>query len=309
MPPADSDSPEETLQGTAHEIPVRVIRPGTGWGALDLAELWEGRELLYFLTWRDIRVRYTQALLGMAWAVLVPFSQMIVFTVIFGKLAGLPSDGLPQPVFYYAALLPWTYFATALTMSSQSLVSNSAMLTKVYFPRMLMPMASCVAGLFDFAIAFVVLVGLMMFYGIGFGFWALLLPFIMLIAFVTALGTGLLFAALNVRYRDVRHVVPFLIQAWMFCTVILPFSKIPEDLGVWRYAYGLNPMACVVEGFRWCLLNRGMSAGSLPDGAAMTTTANAPWGLFVIGLPVALGLLVLGASTFRRMERQFADIV
>ncbi len=276
---------------------------------MNLAELWEGRELLYFLTWRDIRVRYSQAILGMAWAILVPFSQMIVFTVIFGKLAKLPSDGLPQPVFYYAALLPWTYFATALTMSSQSLVSNSAMLTKVYFPRMLMPMASCVAGLFDLSIAFLVLLLLMLFYGIPLGASALFLPLIVLIAFITALGVGLLFAALNVRYRDVRHVIPFLIQAWMFCTVILPFSKIPQDFGLWRYAYGLNPMACVVEGFRWCLLNRGMSGGESGDHAAVSNEVMAPWGLFIVGVPVALGLLALGIATFRRMERQFADIV
>ncbi len=276
---------------------------------MNLAELWEGRELLYFLTWRDIRVRYTQALLGMAWAILVPFSQMIVFTVIFGRLAKMPSDGLPQPVFYYAALLPWTYFATALTMSSQSLVSNSAMLTKVYFPRMLMPMASCLAGLVDLAIAFVVLVLLMLVYGIPLGASALLLPVIVLIAFITALGAGLFFAALNVRYRDVRHVIPFLIQAWMFCTVILPFSKVSEDMGIWRYAYGLNPMACVVEGFRWCLLNRGMSGEGRVDHAAVSHEVIAPWGLFLVGVPVALGLLGLGAATFRRMERQFADIV
>lgn len=264
MPPAGLSS---------RDIPVRLIEPGTGWRSIDLTELWEGRELLYFLTWRDIRVRYTQALLGIAWAVLVPFFQMVIFTVIFGKLAGLPSDGLPQPVFYYSALLPWTYFATALTLSSQSLVSNSSMLTKVYFPRMLMPMASCVAGLFDFAIAFVVLVLMMAFYGIGFGVPALLIPFILLIAFMTALGTGLFFAALNVKYRDVRHVIPFLIQAWMFCTVILPFSKIPEDLGIWRYFYGLNPMACVVEGFRWCLLNQGMSTAAGMDESLSTVAA------------------------------------
>lgn len=298
-----------TAESSARDVPTTIIQPSEGWAAVNFRELWEGRELLYFLTWRDIRVRYTQALLGVAWAVLVPFSQMVVFTVIFGRLAGLPSDGLPKPVFYYAALLPWTYFATAFTMSSQSLVSNSAMLTKVYFPRMLMPMASCVAGLFDFAIAFILLLGMMLFYGIPPGPAALLLPGILLIAFITALGVGLLFASLNVKYRDIRFVVPFLIQMWMYCTVIIPFSKIPESLGAWRYLYGLNPMACVVEGFRWCLLNQRMTVERVIDGEAIQAPLEAPWLLFAVGLPVALGLLALGVAYFRRMEQQFADIV
>lgn len=296
-------------ESPSRNIPVTLLQPSSGWAALNLRELWEGRELLYFLTWRDIRVRYTQALLGVAWALLVPFSQMVVFTVIFGRLAGLPTDGLPRPVFYYAALLPWTYFATSFSLSSQSLVSNSAMLTKVYFPRMLMPMASCVAGLFDFAIAIVLLLGMMFFYGIMPGAEALLLPGILLIAFLTALGVGLLFASLNVKYRDIRFVVPFLIQIWMYCTVILPFSKIPESLGGWRYLYGLNPMAGVVEGFRWCLLSQGMSVERVVDGKTLQSPAEAPWALIAIGAPVAFGLLALGAAYFRRTEQQFADIV
>jgi len=296
-------------ESSARDIPTTLILPSEGWTAINFKELWEGRELLYFLTWRDIRVRYTQALLGVAWAVLVPFSQMVVFTIIFGRLAGLPSDGLPKPVFYYAALLPWTYFATAFTMSSQSLVSNSAMLTKVYFPRMLMPMASCVAGLFDLAIAFVLLVVMMGVYGIMPGPAALLLPVILVIAFVTALGVGLLFASLNVKYRDVRFVVPFLIQIWMYCTVIIPFSKLPESLGAWRYLYALNPMACVVEGFRWCLLNRHMTVERVIDGESVVTPLDAPWMLLAIGAPVAFGLFALGMAYFRRTEQQFADIV
>jgi lipopolysaccharide transport system permease protein len=290
-------------------VAITVIQPVQGWKSLNLAELWEARELLVFLTWRDIKVRYTQALLGIAWAVLVPFSQMLVFSLIFGRVAGLPSDGLPRPIFYYTALLPWTYFATALTMSSQSLVANSAMMTKVYFPRMLMPMASCVAGLIDLAIAFVLLLGMMLFYRIAPGPEALLLPLMVLIAFTTALGVGLLFSALNVKYRDIRYVLPFLIQVWMYGTVIIPFSKIPESLGVWRYLYGLNPMAGVVEGFRWSLLNERMTVERLVDGQVSAVPLGAPWALILIGLPVTLGLLLAGVSYFRRMERQFADIV
>lgn len=288
---------------------ITTIQPVKGWRAINLRELWDSRELLWFLTWRDIKVRYTQAALGIAWAVLVPFSQMVVFSIIFGRLAELPSDGLPKPVFYYSALLPWTYFATALTMSSQSLVANSAMMTKIYFPRMLMPMASCTAGLIDFAIAFVLLLGMMLFYRIPPGPEALLLPAMILIAFSTALGVGLFLAALNVKYRDIRYVIPFLIQIWMYATVIIPFSKIPVDLGAWRYLYGLNPMAGVIEGFRWCLLNQRMSVERVVQGEVIVSPPEAPWILIAVGLPVALGALGIGAFYFKRMERQFADIV
>lgn len=288
---------------------ITVIQPTFGWRAVNLREIWEGRELLIFLTWRDIKVRYTQALLGIAWAVLVPFSQMIIFALIFGRLAGLPSDGLPKPVFYYAALLPWTYFATALSMASQSLVTNAGMMTKVYFPRMLMPAASCVAGLVDLVIAFVLLVVMMLIYRIAPGPAALLLPAMVLIAFITALGFGLFFAALNVKYRDIRYVIPFAIQIWMYGTVIIPFSKIPEHFGAWRYLYGLNPMAGVIEGFRWCLLGQRMTVERMVNGEMVTVPLGAPWALLAVGLPVAVGSLLLGVLYFKRMERQFADIV
>jgi lipopolysaccharide transport system permease protein len=290
-------------------VPVTIIRPAAGWIALDLRELWEARELLAFLTWRDIKVKYSQALLGVAWAVLVPFGQMVVFSLIFGRLAGLPSDGLPSPIFYYAALLPWTYFATALTASSQSLVVNASMLSKVYFPRILMPAASCVAGLLDFVIAFAILILMMLFYRIPPAPTALLIPALMLIAFVTVLGVGLLFAALNVKYRDVRHVIPFIVQVWMFCSVILPFSRLPEHLGAWRYLYGLNPMAGVIEGFRWCLLRHRMTVERVVEGRTVTAPVEAPWLLILVGLPTAFGLLALGLYYFRRVEKRFADIV
>jgi lipopolysaccharide transport system permease protein len=289
--------------------PVTILRPASGWIALDLRELWEARELLAFLTWRDIKVKYSQALLGVAWAVLVPFGQMVVFSLIFGRLAGLPSDGLPSPVFYYAALLPWTYFATALTASSQSLVVNSSMLTKVYFPRIMMPAAACLAGLLDFLIALTILVAMMFFYRIPPASTALLIPVLMLIVFATVLGVGLLFAALNVKYRDVRHVIPFIVQVWMFCSVILPFSRLPEHLGAWRYLYGLNPMAGVIEGFRWCLLRHRMSVERIVDGEIVLMPVETPWLLILAGLPTAAGLLAFGLYYFRRVEKRFADIV
>lgn len=298
-----------TAESPSRSSATTVIEPLQGWKSLRLGELWESRELLVFLSWRDIKVRYTQALLGIAWAILVPFTQMVIFTLIFGRLAGLPSDGLPRPVFYYAALLPWTYFATAVTLSSQSLVANSAMMTKVYFPRMLMPMASCVAGLVDLGIAFVLLIVMMLFYRITPGPEVLLIPALVALAFMTALGVGLLFSALHVKYRDIRFVVPFLIQVWMYGTVIVPFSQIPESPGVWRYLYGLNPMAGVIEGFRWCLTREAMRMDAVDGGASVLATPEAPWLLILTGLPVIAGLLGLGVVYFRRMERQFADIV
>lgn len=288
---------------------VTIIRPGEGWAAIDFRELWEARELLYFLTWRDIKIKYTQALLGIAWAILVPFGQMVVFSIIFGNLAGLPSDGLPKPVFYFAALLPWTYFATALTMASQSLVANAQMMTKVYFPRILMPGASCVAGLLDFAIAFVLLIVMMLWYRVPPAATSVLVPLLMLVAFSAVLGVSLIFAAMNVKYRDIRYVIPFIVQVWMYCSVIIPFSKIPERFGAWRYLYGLNPMAGVIEAFRWCLLHPHMSVETLVDGQVVLQPVGAPWLLLATGLPGAFGLLVFGLYYFRRMERMFADVV
>ena len=267
-----------------------VIEPSSGWVPLRLAELWEYRELLYFLVWRDIKVRYKQTALGAAWAVIQPLFTMVVFSVFFGRLAKLPSDGVPYPVFSYCALVPWTYFATALTMSSNSLVDHARLITKVYFPRLLVPAASVLAGLVDLAIASTVLVGMMLYYGIAPGPAVILLPGFVLLATATALGVGLWLSALNVQYRDVRYTLTFLVQFWLFLTpVAYSSSLVPPQ---WRALYGLNPMTGVVEGFRWALLGRADPPGPM---------------LLVSAVSVVL-LLLGGLFYFRRMERRFADV-
>lgn len=270
---------------------VTVIRPSAGWTPLRLRELWEYRELLYFFVWRDIKVRYKQTALGAAWAVIQPFFTMVVFSIFFGRLARIPSEGLPYPVFAYTALVPWTYFATALTQASNSLVEHSRLITKVYFPRVLVPAASVFAGLLDFAIAFVVLLGILLYYGITPTAAVLTLPLFVLLASATALGVGFWLSALNVQYRDVRYTIPFLIQFWLFATpVAYPSSLVPER---WRPLYGLNPMAGVVEGFRWALLGK-------PD---------APGPLLAVSVLTVAVLFLGGLLYFRRMERTFADVV
>ena len=267
-----------------------VIQPSRGWVALRLGELWAYRELLYFLVWRDIKVRYKQTALGAAWAVIQPFFTMVVFSVFFGRLAQLPSDGVPYPVFTYCALVPWTYFATALTMSSNSLVDHARLITKVYFPRLLVPAAAVLAGLVDLAIAAIVLVAMIVYYGITPTAAVVLLPLFVLLAAATALAVGLWLSALNVQYRDVRYTIPFLVQFWLFVTpVAYTATLVPER---WRALYGLNPMTGVVEGFRWALLGRAEPPGAI---------------LLVSGLSVAL-LLSGGLYYFRRMERRFADV-
>lgn len=274
----------------APPLPVTRIRPSRGWVPLKLDEVWRYRELLYFLTWRDLRVRYKQTVLGAAWAVIQPFMTMVAFSLFFGGLAKVPSDGIPYPIFSYAALVPWTYFAQSLGQTSNSLVGSAQLLTKVYFPRLVIPMASVVAGIPDFLIAFVVLVGMMIFFAVPLTPTVVLLPLFMVLALVTALGVGLWLSALNVRYRDIRYVVPFLTQFWLLATpVAYPSSLIPEP---WRTVYGLNPMVGVVEGFRWALL------GTKPPGPMLAASAC-----------VALVVLVSGAHYFRRMERSFADVV
>lgn len=273
--------------------PLIIIRPGGGWVGFGLKDLWRYRELLVALTWRSILVRYKQTLLGASWAILQPVFFMIVFTIFFGRLAGLDerTGGIPYPIFSFAALLPWTFFSSAIAQASISVVGNVGLVTKVYFPRLTIPISAVLAALVDFALAFLVLVGLMVYYGIypdpsG----VAVLPALVLLAVVTALGTGLFLAALNVTYRDVRYAVPFLMQLWLFATpVVYGATLVPER---WRVLLGLNPMAGVVEGFRWALL-----------GSAF------PGMMLVVSVAVAAVLLVGGTAYFRATERGFADVV
>ncbi len=268
-----------------------VIKPSHGWVSLKLGDLWEYRELLYFLIWRDIKVRYKQTVLGAAWAVLQPLLTMIVFTVFFGQLAKVPSDGVPYAVFTFCALLPWQLFSYALVQAGNSLVGNQNLITKVYFPRLLMPLSGVLSGLVDFAIAFVVLLCLMLWYGILPTTAVVTLPFFVALAIVTALAVGLWLSALNVQYRDIRYTIPFLTQFWLFITPIAyPSSLVPQQ---WRIIYGLNPMAGVVEGFRWALLGR----------------AEINVWMVVVSTVVVVLLLASGLMYFRRMEKTFADVV
>jgi len=256
-----------------------------------LTELWEYRELLYFLTWRDIKVRYKQTVLGAAWAVIQPFGMMLVFTVFFGRLVGVPSDGLPYPIFAYTALLPWQLFSRALTDASTSLVINERLITKVYFPRLLIPLSAVLASLVDFAIAFVLLLGMMVFYGIVPTGSVLMLPLFVLLALMTALGTGFWLSALNAQYRDVRYTLPFLTQFWLFATpVVYPSSLVPEQ---WRLLYGLNPMTGVVEGFRWALLGK----------------TGAPDVMLAVSAIAVLATFIGGLYYFSRVEETLADVV
>jgi lipopolysaccharide transport system permease protein len=272
-------------------LPVLLIRPTKGFVRINLREIWNYRELLYFLVWRDIKVRYKQTALGAGWAVIQPVMTMIVFSIFFGRLAKVPSDGIPYPVFAYTALLPWQLFAFALTESSNSLVGSQNLITKVYFPRLVIPFASVLAGIVDFLIAFVVLLVLMLWYGIRPGAAIVWLPLFVLLALATALSVGLWFSALNVKYRDVRYTIPFLTQLWMFATpVAYPSSLIPQP---WRAWSGLNPMSGVVEGFRWALLGKSDSPGMLLG----------------ISVGAVVALLAGGLFYFRRTETTFADIV
>jgi lipopolysaccharide transport system permease protein len=269
---------------------IIVIRPSQGWISLNLRDLWEYRELLYFLTWRDIKVRYKQTVLGGAWAVIQPFLTMVIFSLFFGKLARIPSDGIPYPIFSYAALVPWTFFANGVIQSSNSLLGSARLIQKIYFPRLVVPISSVVSGVVDFILAFIVLLGMMLYFDITPTWNVVWLPLFLLLAFVTALGVGLWLTAMNVQFRDIRYVVPFLIQAWLFTTpVAYPSSLLDEP---WRTLYGINPMVGVVEGFRWALLG----------------TQTAPDPIILVSALVAVGLLVSGAYYFRRMERTFADV-
>jgi len=277
---------------------VFQIRAVSRWRLLNLSEMWQHRELLFFLSWRDLKVRYKQTLLGFAWAIITPLLLTVVFTLFFGRLGNLPTDGLPKPVFYMAGLVIWRYFATALQSISNSLVGNAHLLTKVYFPRLLIPLSLAVTALVELVIAFAMLVILMVYFHTPPALTTLLLPVLVLMTMATALGIGLFFAALNVRFRDVRALMPLIAQMWMYITVIIPFSRIPQRFGDWRYLYGLNPMAGIVEGWRWCLMNNAEGM-SIPN----------PWPLIAVGAPVTLVLLLVGLLYFHRVERQFADIV
>jgi lipopolysaccharide transport system permease protein len=271
--------------------PVITLEPSRDLVSLSLRDLWEYRELLYFLTWRDIKVRYKQTLLGAAWAIIQPFFTMVVFSLFFGKLAGVPSDGIPYPLFSFAALVPWTFFAYSLNQSANSLVGNANLIQKVYFPRLVIPVSSVLSGGVDFFLAFGVLLGMMLFYGFWPGWEILWLLPLLLLILVTALSVGLWLAALNVEYRDVRYTVPFLTQFWLFATPIAyPSSLLPEP---WRTLYGINPMAGVVEGFRWILLGVPQAPGPMIFASAL----------------VSLALLVGGVYYFRRMEKTFADLI
>ena len=270
---------------------VIVVKPSKGWISLKLKELCEYRELLYFMAWRDIKVRYKQTVLGAAWAIIQPFFTMVVFSIFFGRLAKVPSDGLPYPIFAYAALVPWTFFANGLNQASNSLVGSANLIKKVYFPRLVVPISSVISGVVDFVLAFAVLLGMMLFYGILPTVKILWLPLFVLLIFVTALGVGFWLSALNVQFRDVRYTVPFLTQFWLFATPIAyPSSLLSEP---WRTLYGINPMVGVVEGFRWALLG----------------TDTAPGPIIIVSTLAALTLLVGGAFYFKRMERTFADVV
>jgi lipopolysaccharide transport system permease protein len=278
---------------------VLLIRPSSGWMAINLRELWQFRELIFFLTWRDVKVRYKQTALGAAWAIIQPLFTMVVFTLLFNRLARIDSDGIPYPIFSFVGLLPWGLFTKALTETGRSLVAHRAMITKIYFPRLAIPIASVFGGVVDFALGFVVLIGMMLYYQfapnsgyqLSLGWELLALPLFLVLAMVTALGVGLWLSALNVLYRDINYILPFLTQFWLFITpVAYPASKVPAN---WQLLYALNPMTGVVEGFRWALLG----------------STGAPGMMLWISAAIAVLVLVSGLYYFRRMERTFADTV
>ncbi len=272
------------------EKPLVSIRAGSRWTAIDLKSLWAYRELLYFLTWRDIKVRYKQTALGVAWAIIQPLFTMIIFSIFFGKLAGMPSDGLPYPLFAYAGLLPWTFFSNAVSNSGNSLIGSSNLITKVYFPRMIIPGAAVAAGLVDLAVAFGILIILMVYYGVSPTWNLLMLPVLILLTTLLAAGVGMWTSALNVKYRDIRYALPFAIQLLMFATpIIYPISLVPDG---YRWLLKLNPLAGIIEGYRAAFFGRPFD-----------------WRMLGIAAAITLAVLVYAAYNFRRMERTFADIV
>lgn len=280
-----------TILKRTTETPEIVIEPSKGWISLNLNEIWRYRELLFFLAWRDVKVRYKQTILGIVWAIIQPLITMVIFSVIFGQLAKLPSEGIPYPVFSYCGLLPWQLFAVTLQKGSTSLVGNAHLITKVYFPRLIIPLSAIAVGLVDFAISFIVLFGLMVFFGIGLSWPILWLPLFVLFTSLTALAVGLWVSALNVQYRDVQYIIPFVVQAWMFISPVAYSAElIPK--GPWRILYGVNPLTGVIQGFRWALL------GGHPPDELMAIS------VIVVGVSLVSGLFY-----FRRMEKRFADVV
>ncbi|MBA3765521.1 MAG: ABC transporter permease [Acidobacteria bacterium] len=282
-----------SLQYPSSSLPDQPVITGGGSvsrASLNLRELWEYRELLYFLTWRDIKVRYKQTAMGAAWAIVQPLFTMLVFTLFFSIFVGVPSDGIPYPVFAYAGLLPWTFFAGAVSNSSMSLIGSAGLITKVYFPRMIIPTASVCAGLVDLVIATVILIGLTLVYGVTLSWSLVMIPLLAALTIVLAMGVGILFAALTTRYRDVRHVLPFVLQLWMFSSpIIYPLSVVPEK---WRWALELNPLTGIIEGFRSSLMGRAFN-----------------WRAIIVSSVVALAFLLASVFIFRRLEKSFADLM
>ncbi|MBN1517185.1 ABC transporter permease [Candidatus Sumerlaeota bacterium] len=319
---------------------ITVIEPSRGWFHIDWSEFWKYRELFVFMVWRDIAVKYKQTLFGISWALIGPLLSTVVFTLIFGNLAKLPSDGLPAPLFYMAGLVVWRYFSTALTKCSTSLVGNQALLTKIYVPRLIIPISSCINQIVDFMIGLAMLVILMLWFGKWPSAYSALIPVVLLLSLITALGWGLLFGALNVRFRDVGQILPLLLQLWMYVTVIFPFSRLPDRWGDWRYLYGLNPMVGAVEGMRWCMMapymnetkdvSKTIDFAQVPgyveagrrvtmkfvDGEAVwkvveqvASPVGPPWILLGVGALSAVLMLIIGLGYFKKVESQFADIV
>ena len=282
----------ENLPPINHQV---VIEPSKGWYSLQLGSIWQYRELLYFLVWRDIKVRYKQTALGVTWVILQPVVSMVVFTILFGYLLQVPSGDVPYPIFSYVALLPWNYFASSINKSSTSLIQNTNLVTKVYFPRMVIPISSVLSGLVDFAIGFLILIILMFIFKVPPAPSILFLPAFLFLAMQTALGFGFWLSALNVRYRDVNYLVPFILQIWMYLTpVIYGVDLIPEP---YRFLLALNPMTAVVEGFRWALLGPQLES------------AQAPGTILLFSFLISIFVLITGAVFFRRTERTFADII
>ena len=286
-------SEEKHASPEAHVLPdepVVVIEPSKSWVPLNLRDLWAYRELFYFLTWRDVKVRYKQTALGATWAILQPLCTMIVFTIFFGRFAGVPSDGIPYPIFAFAGLLPWTFFSNAISNSGNSLVGSQNLITKVYFPRMIIPGAAVGAGLVDLAIAFGLLVAMMIYYQTAITANILMLPVLTVLLTLLAIGVGMWMSGLNVKYRDIRYALPFLIQLWMFASpIIYPPSMVPEQ---YRWLLALNPLTGIIDGYRSALFGRAFD-----------------WTAIAFSTVITLTVLVYSAYTFRRMEKSFADIV